>query len=588
LIHIVDPRQKRLFDPFEGVIPPAGQRIIGSGWQGVFRHVLLELMPVGELAENFSRELGAPTKELYSMAGLVFLADFFDWTAQEATEAYIFRSDVQYALNLEPGVEVSSRTIERYQKLFREDELATQVFQDVTIGLAEKLEIDITRQRLDSTHVFSHMASFGRTKLMAVAIKRFLTQVIRHAPEQFAALPAEFRKRYQPAESQLFAGAKDAEARRRCRQQAAEDLFWIIEHFADCPDMTARSSYKALVTIFGQQCELSEGKVVVKAKTGGDCVQNPSDPDASYDAHKGQGYQVQLTETCSPENEVQLITGTLPQSAAETDGAAVVPMLDQLKESKLLPEEMLADTLYCGDENVQAAEDRGVELVGPIPGREPASDPLALTLDDFAVDERTGRVEACPQGHAPLVVERNEEMGATRLEMPAAACEGCPFRMSCPIHQTRDGRYELDFTDKDRRLAGRRREQETPVFAERYRMRSGIESTNSGLKNRLGLKRLRVRGRESVFRVILHKVAGWNLLRAAASMKLRAWVSREVAQTLKGAESGPDGRLRAFVLRLWDCFQPVFRRAHDRSNDPEGFCAARAKTTDYSHAAFCR
>jgi hypothetical protein len=588
MIHVVDPRQKRLFDPFEGVIPPAGQRIIGSGWQGVFRHVLLELMPVGELAENFSRELGAPTKELYSMAGLVFLADFFDWTAQEATEAYIFRSDVQYALNLEPGVEVSSRTIERYQKIFREDELATQVFQDVTIGLAEKLEIDIARQRLDSTHVFSHMASFGRTKLMAVAIKRFLTQVIRHAPEQFAALPAEFRKRYQPAESQLFAGAKDAEARQRCRQQAAEDLFWIIEHFADCPDMTARSTYKALVTIFGQQCERSGGKVVVKAKTGGDCIQNPSYPEASYDAHKGQGYQVQIAETCSRENEVQLITGALPQSAAEPDGAAVVPMLDQLKESKLLPKEMLADTLYCGDENVQAAEDRGVELVGPIPGREPTSDPLALTLDDFAVDERTGRVEACPQGHAPLVVERNEETGTTRLEMPAAACKGCPFQTSCPIHRTRDGRYELDFTDKDQRLAGRRREQETSVFAERYRMRSGIESTNSGLKNRLGLTRLRVRGRGSVFRVILHKVAGWNLLRAAASMKLRAWVSSEVAQTLKGAESGPDGRLRAFVLRLWDCFQPVFRRAHDRSNDPEGFCAARAKTTDYSHAAFCR
>ena len=166
--------------------------------------------------------------------------------------------------------------------------------------------------------------------------------------------------------------------------------------------MTGRSSYKALVTIFSQQCELSEGKVVVKAKTGGDCVQNPSDLDAGYDAHKGKGYQVQITETCSPENEVQLITGALPQGAAEHDGAAVVPMLDQLEESKLLPEEMLADTLYCGDENVQAAEDRGVELVGPIPGREPASDPEALTLDDFAVDERTGRVEACPQGHAPL------------------------------------------------------------------------------------------------------------------------------------------------------------------------------------------
>ena len=71
------------------------------------------------------------------------------------------------------------------------------------------------------------------------------------------------------------------------------------------------------------------------------------------------------------------------------------------------------------------------------------------------------------------------------------------------------------------------------MFKERYAPRSGIESTNSGLKNRLGLGRLRVRGRGSVFRVILHKVAGWNVLRAAASEKLRAWVAARVAETLE-------------------------------------------------------
>jgi hypothetical protein len=571
MIHIVDPRQNRLFDPFEGVIPPAGQRIIAEGWQGVFRHALLEVMPVGELAENFSRQLGAPTKELYSMAGLVFLADFFGWTAQEAAEAYIFRSDVQYALNLEPGVTVSSRTVERYQKLFRDNELATEIFHNVTTRLAEMLELDISCQRLDSTHVFSHMASFGRTKLMAVAIKRFLTQVRRHASELYATLPEEFRHRYEPAGSQLFSGAKDAEARQRSRQQAAEDLLWIIERFANCADMADRTSYKALVTIFKQQCEVSEGKVVVRAKTGGDCMQNPSDTGATYNAHKGKGYQVQLAETCNPANEVQLITGAIPESAAEPDGAAVVPMLDQLKESRLLPKEMLADTLYGGDENVQAAEARGVELVAPIPGREPVIDSAALTLDDFAVDERTGRVEACPQGHTPLVVERDQEAGTTRIEMAPAVCAGCPFRDACPIHTTQDGRYTLDFTDKAQRLAGRRREQETPVFKERYARRSGIESTNSGLKNRLELKRLRVRGRGSVFRVILHKVAGWNVLRAAASKKMRAWVSGQVAQTLKGSESGPNERLFAPVSRPWPDFQTVIGGSHGR---PHGFGAS--------------
>src|SRR5260370_6743623 len=148
MIHIVDHGQKRLFDPFGGVIPPSGHRIIGEGWQGVFRHVLLELMPVGELAEHFSQTLGAPTKELYSMAGLVFLADFFGWTAQEAAEAYIFRSDVKYALNLEPGAELSARTAERYQKLFRDNDLAAGLFEDVTDQLVRALDLDVSRQRL--------------------------------------------------------------------------------------------------------------------------------------------------------------------------------------------------------------------------------------------------------------------------------------------------------------------------------------------------------------------------------------------------------------------------------------------------------
>jgi hypothetical protein len=566
MIHSVDPRQNRLFDVFQGIIPPAGQKIIGNGWQGVFRHVLLEVMPVGELATHFSDSLGAPTKELYSMAGLVFLTDFFDWNAHEAAEAYIFRSDVQYALNLEPGVEVSARTIERYQKIFRDDDLSANVFQQVTDRLIQALDLDIRQQRLDSTHVFSHMATFGRTKLMAVAIKRFLTQLQRHDSDAYNALPKDFRHRYAPAQSRLFADAKDAEARARCRQQAAEDLHFVITRFADRPDHTSRSTYKALVTIFGQQCELTGDTVVVKAKTGGDCVQNPSDPDATYSGHKGAGYQVQISETCVPGNEVQLITGALPQTACESDADAVIPMLGQLEDAGRLPEEMLADTLYTGDENVQAAAVLDVDLVGPVPGRSPLADPEALTVDDFAYDERTGMIDACPAGHEPTSCSRDTATATTRIEMPASACAECPFQKQCPIEKTRDGKFTLEFTDKDRRLAGRRVEEETEVFKERYAPRSGIESTNSGLKNRLDLGCLRVRGRGSVFRVLLHKVAGWNVLRASASAKLRAWVKIQVAQTLEGGENRPTARPSGLVLEPWRSFLVVLGVDRDGSH----------------------
>ena len=331
--NIDNPRQQRLFDPFQGLFSPIARRILDNGWQGVFRHVILELLPVAELAQNFHSRLGAPTKELHAMAGLVFLADFHDWTSSQAAEAYMFHTDMQYALNLEPAAEMSSRTVERYQKLFREDDLAALTFSKVAEGLVKKLEQDVSLQRLDSTHIFSHMATFGRTRLMAVAIKRFLTQVKRHDPQAYAALPEPFRLRYEPAQSQLLGDATDDEARQRSRRQVAEDLLWVIEHFADQPSMTGRPSYKALRTIFAQQCEVVEGKVTVRAKTGGDCIQNPSDPDATYDGHKGPGYQVQITETCGSKNEVQLITAALPQTACETDEAAVELMLDQLDQA---------------------------------------------------------------------------------------------------------------------------------------------------------------------------------------------------------------------------------------------------------------
>ncbi len=52
MIFTVNPRQNRLFDPFEGVIPPAGRKIVEEGWQGVLRHVLLEMRATYRITGN--------------------------------------------------------------------------------------------------------------------------------------------------------------------------------------------------------------------------------------------------------------------------------------------------------------------------------------------------------------------------------------------------------------------------------------------------------------------------------------------------------------------------------------------------------
>ena len=146
-------------------------------------------------------------------------------------------------------------------------------------------------------------------------------------------------------------------------------MLLVIERFADREAIRGRTSYTSLVQIFRQQCEGVEGRVVVLAKTGGDVIQNPSDPDATYDGHKGQGDQVPLSETCSAENDVQLITGVIPETACASDSEAVRPMREQLAANGLTPEQMAADTASGRDENHVIAESFGVERIAPVPRR---------------------------------------------------------------------------------------------------------------------------------------------------------------------------------------------------------------------------
>jgi len=518
---IVNPQQTQLFDPFDSVLTEKTRTRLLNGWHGVFRHIILDLMPVNAVSEHFDPTLGRPTKELYSMAGLLLMKEFKDWTKDEAIDAYCFDMATHYALNLTPVAhDLGERTLDRYITLFEEDKTAKSTMSDITVRLVRLLDLKIDKQRLDSTHIFSNMASFGKTRLMGVAIKRFLTQLIRHNKDDYYLLDESFRGRYAPSVHQLFADTKkDSKSLKLLRQQVAEDMLLVIKQFSSNPEHNGKDTYKAVERIFYEQCEVHENTVIIKKKTGGDVMQNPSDPDATYDGHKGPGYQAQIAETCNPGNEVQLITSVIAQTASQADANAVEEVLDDLQANNLSPDELLVDTAYAGDDNVQLAEEKGVELVGPVAGCSTQNDGQ-LTTDDFNIDERTEEVVCCPAGHKPQTSEHGTDTGKTKTVMAKSNCNQCEYVKQCPVRKTGDG-YQLEHTAKERRLAGRRAEEATKVFRERYKVRGGIEGTNSGLKRKTGLGRLRVRGRPAVDHAIYLKIAGWNILRASVCAKIR-------------------------------------------------------------------
>jgi len=516
--YAVDPRQTVLFDPAECMFSPKAIQLLANDWPAVFRKQILHLMPVQELGSHFHPTLGCSTKELYGMAGTIFLKEMFNLSIEETVRRYVLDPSWQYALNVPPTeASMSHATVERYMKLFVQDDLAAGIFHRVASTLIEALELDVSRQRLDSTHVFSDMAQLGRTRLMGVAIKRFLVQLARHHRDLYDALPEPILDRYSRSKAQMFAdhqGPKDA-----LRQSVAEHLLLLVERFADNEQVASRSTYKDMQRVLSEQCDVTVDAVRLKKETSSQVMQNPSDPDATYDGHKGPGYQAQIAETCSQDNDVQLITAVDVEPAHAHDQEALVPMLEQLDQQDRLPHTLYADTHYGRDENVVAAQTKGVDLQSPVGGTAPQN-PQDLTVDDFVIDESTELVERCPAGHVPTSSTHDARTGTTVTVMPEQACGSCDFRAQCPVTKRRRG-YVLCHTARQRRSAARRAEQATEEFRQGYRIRAGGESVNSGLKRRTGMARLRTRGLRRMRMGVLLRCAGWNVLQAVRAMKSR-------------------------------------------------------------------
>jgi hypothetical protein len=161
-----------------------------------------------------------------------------------------------------------------------------------------------------------------------------------------------------------------------------------------------------------------------------DSLQNPSDPDASYSGHKGQGYQVQIMETfCKDEEEkdntLNLITHVAIEPAHNSDTNALVPAIESAKTKDLKPGKLSADSLYGSDDNVEKAKELNVELIAPTMGTVKVN---KMSLQDFTFSEK-GDVAACPQGHAPEKIKKKKRVS---IAFSMDHCEICPLLRGGP------------------------------------------------------------------------------------------------------------------------------------------------------------
>ncbi len=520
-----DHKTLNMFDPLEH-LGPKRRKLLESSWAHLFREEILPDLPVEKLLAHYNVSQGRPTKDIYAMLGMMILQQTHDLTDEETVDEFAFDFKWHYALNLisESDIEtyVSPKTLWNMRKILTEHNLYTVLFESVTDKLAQVFDVDTSRQRIDSVHIRSNMRNLGRIGLFVATIKKFLTNFKRHHKDLFDVMDQELIDRYMTKRGEsLFSMVKPSESPRTL-EVLANDLFYLVDRFREHSQIVTMTSYQLMVRLFKEQCVVEDGvetggtKVSVKPNSDvpSDSLQSPSDPDAGYSGHKGKGYHVQVAETyenSEKKSQPSLITHVSVESADKSDAKALIPYIEDTKNRGLDPKEVLADTLYGGDENVEtAANDKNVEVVSPAKGPEPGKD-NKLSLTDFTLSKR-GKVTSCPQGKTPSSVKQKKLRHSTKFNVED--CESCSLLNECPVKPGKNG-YYLRYDDRAARLAMRRAYERTAEFRERYRFRAGAEATMSYYNKKTGIKHLRVRGIKAVSCCAFLKATGVNILRAA-------------------------------------------------------------------------
>lgn len=528
MITVKDHSTGYLFDIWDH-IGPKRRKLLEKSWAGVFRTFLLEKLPVSKIARHFTVDTGRPSKEHFTMIGAVMLQQLHDMSDPDVTCALAFNINWHYALDItddsDASTYISERSLRNYRRILIDEELDRVLFEMLTDTLIKAFKVDTSKQRLDSTHILSNMRTLGRIRLFAVTIRKFLRKLARiHADAYAACLGPEFTDRYLAKDSEAcFSRVKPSEAPKTLKQ-VSEDLLYLIERFCTYDAVCALSEYKLLERVLREQCIVtgSGARVTVKSpkEVSPDSLQNPSDPDAGYDAYKGSGYQAQIMETYQAEQQdptkPNLITHVEVEPAHVHDSHALQPAIDAATNRDCHPAELLCDTLYGSDDNVREAAEKGVEVIAPVQGHAPAD---GINLADFSCDPETHCITRCPEGHEPEKVRRTKKQRLCAT-FSRETCRSCPRLADCPVQIGKKASY-LHYDVTRLRCAQRRVHEQSPEFKSKYRWRSGIEGTMSHLKSDVGAARLRVRGMAVVRFAVTLKALGLNIMRCAKAIAAR-------------------------------------------------------------------
>ena len=507
-------------------LPEKLRKRLENSWGGVFYRDLYCRIDEGPFAVLYADCPSRPNVPINTLVGLEYLKAGNGWTDEELYDNYCYDIQVRYALGqrrLGEG-DFDLRTLyyfrERVSRHMQEEgiNLLDQAFEQITDEQLEAYKIKTGKQRMDSVQVASNIRQMGRVQLLVEVLQRVQRMLSEEDQKRYAETFAPYLKGHAGHYVYRMKGEEVGPHLQRIGELMQSLLVELKPAYGD------QAVYQVLERVFGEhfRTETVNGdEVMVNTKPNTELsassMQSPDDLEATYREKRGQGYQGyvgNVTETCDPANELQLITKVQVAPNNTDDSQLLAEALPNLKERTHL-EALYTDGGFGGVLADPVLSQQQVQLIQTaIRGRNP--DPAKPHLSDFEiVFSESGKPSqvTCPQGQTVSVqLTHQQKSYVAHFDLPT--CQACPlFSKGQCLAQAgkRDLRLHLRFTQAEAHSAQRRRR--SREHKEAGNLRAAVEATVRSVKHPFPESQLPVRGQFRVTCMMIGSAAVANIRR---------------------------------------------------------------------------
>jgi Transposase DDE domain/Transposase domain (DUF772) len=521
------PNKKHLQPPLISnvqALPDKHRRRLEQSWAGEFYRQFFCRLKEQPFASLYADLPSRPNIPVNVLVALDSLKAGFGWSDEEVYDHFTFDVQVRYALgyhNLDEG-DFDLRSLYNFRRRLSQYNLEHGVnlletcFEDITDQQVLAFKVKTNQQRMDSTMIASNILDSSRLQLAAELLQRIHRM-----------LSETDRARYaEPLAPYLQDTVNQYVYRIKGKAQVAEELTQIGQLLytllQELRSGYAQHPFLAVVErFFAENFQVAAACVLPtdgKDLSSG-CLQSLDDLEASY-RQKGQqfykGYVANVTETCHPQNKLQLITKVQAEPNNVDDPALLVAALPNLVERTDL-EQIYTDGGYGSPDADQALRQAQVEQIqSAIRGTHLNPDKLHLSAYPIEQDEQGQPIQiTCPRGYSVPVQPRSAAAKSFAARFEGPNCEQCPFHTEnrCRVFwRTRCAKFQMDFTQQEVDAAQRRRRCLENKQSGKN-LRAAVEAAMRSIKHPFSAEKLPVRGLLRVRDLLIGSAAMVNIRR---------------------------------------------------------------------------